>query len=152
MLQNPRYHSHAEQQAALGCAATIDPIKHPRRFALQQAREKFTPPKRCHQPESEMRTQELLERARALTHLRVNQAARELGINRSVLTRLRDDYGLEFAPAVRPNASDRLKKLAATNPTMKELANAAGISYAQTFRLCKEYGIEPGVPYGQDPA
>lgn len=150
MLQNPHYSSHAEQQAALGCAAALDPVKHPRRYAIQQAREKFIPPKRCHQPASESRTPELLEKARAFTHLRVNEAARELGISRSVLTRLRDDYGLEFAPS-RENASGRLKRLAGANPTMHELAAAAELSYSHTYKLCKEYGIEPGVPYGSDP-
>lgn len=150
MLQNPHYSSHAEQQAALGSAAKLDPEKHPRRFAQHQAREKFQPPKRCHQPASEARTPELLEAARALSHLRISEAARELGISRSVLTRLRDDYGIEFAPS-RENASGRLRRLAGTNPTMYELANAAGLSYSHTYKLCKECGIEPGVPYGQDP-
>lgn len=148
MLQNPHYSSHAEQQAALGSAAKLDPEKHPRRFAQHQAREKFQPPKRCHQPASEARTPELLEAARALSHLRISEAARELGISRSVLTRLRDDYGIEFAPS-RENASGRLRRLAGTNPTMLELANAAGLSYSHTYKLCKLYGIEPGVPYGK---
>lgn len=150
MLQNPHYSSHAEQQAALGSAAKLDPEKHPRRFAQHQAREKFKPPKRCHQPGSEARTPELLEAARALSHLRISEAARELGISRSVLTRLRDDYGIEFAPS-RENASSRLRRLAGTNPTMYELADAAGLSYSHTYKLCKEYGIEPGVHYGQTP-
>ena len=149
MLQNPHYSSHAEQQAALGNAAKLDPEKHPRRYKLHQAREKFLPPKRCHQPASEARTPELLEAARALSHLRISEAARELGISRSVLTRLRDDYGIEFAPS-RENASGRLRRLAGTNPTMLELANAAGLSYSHTYKLCKLHGIEPGVPYGQD--
>lgn len=149
MLQTPHYRSHAEQQAALGCAAELDPIKHPRRYALQQAREKFVPPKRRPQPASQEHTQELLEKARTVTHLRINDAARTLGVCRSVLTRLRDDYGLEFAPA-RENASGRLKRLAGANPTMHKLAAAAELSYSHTYKLCKEYGIEPGVPYGQD--
>ena len=75
MLQNPHYSSHAEQQAALGCAANLDPIKHPRRYKLQQAREKFRPTKRCHQPASEERTPALLERAEALAHLGLTEAA-----------------------------------------------------------------------------
>lgn len=148
MLQNPHYSSHAEQQAALGSAAKLDPEKHPRRYKLQQAREKFLPPKRCHQPASEARTPELLDAARALSHLRISEAARELGISRSVLTRLRDDYGIEFAPS-RENASGRLRRLAGTNPTMLGLANAAELSYSHTYKLCKLYGIEPGVPYGK---
>lgn len=127
MLQNPHYSSHAEQQA----------------------RDSFKPPKRCHQPGNDARTPELLEAARAITHLRINEAARSLGVSRSVLTRLRDDYGLEFAPS-RENASGRLKRLAGANPTMHELAAAAELSYSHTYKLCKEYGIEPGVPYGQD--
>ena len=151
MLQNPHYSSHAEQQAALGCAANLDPIKHPRRYKLQQAREKFRPTKRCPQPASEQRTPELLERARAVTHLGIVEAARALGVSRGVLNRLRDDYGLDFSqPAGRSGAS-RVKALAGANPTMKELAAAAGLTYNHTYKLCKLHGIEPGVPYGQDP-
>ncbi len=151
MMPSPRFNSHAEQQAALGCAANLDPDKHPRRYAMQKAREKFTPFKRINQPSSDERSA-LVERARALSHLNINAAARALDISRSALNRLRYDYGLEFAPSPRPNASDRLKALAGDNPTLKELAKAAGVSYATAHRLCREYGIEPGVPNGQDPA
>ncbi len=152
MLQNPHYSSHAEQQAALGSAAKLDPEKHPRRYKLHQAREKFRPTKRCHQPSSEERTPALLERAEALAHLGLTEAARELGVSRSVLDRLRADYGIEFAKPARRNGAGRVKALAGSNPTMKELAAAAGLTYNHTYKLCKEYGIEPGVPYGQDPA
>ena len=151
MLQNPHYRSHAEQQAALGCAAKLDPIKHPRRYAKQQAREKFRPTKRCPQPASDERTPELLEKARAVTHLGIVEAARALGVSRGVLNRLRDDYGLDFSqPAGRSGAS-RVKALAGANKTMKELAEAAGLTYNHTYKLCKLHGIEPGVPYGQAP-
>lgn len=150
MLQNPHFSSHAEQQAALGSAAKLDPVKHPRRHAIQQAREKFKPPKRCHQPASEARTPDLLERARALTHLSMTEAARELGVSNSVIDRLRNDYGLVFARSVRRSGADRVKALAGANKTMKELAAAAGLTYNHTYKLCKLHGIEPGVPYGQN--
>lgn len=149
MTPTPHFRSHAEQQAALGCAAQLDPLKHPRRFARQQAREKFRPTKRCPQPASDERTPALLERAKAVTHLGIVEAARELGVSRGVLNRLRDDYGLDFSqPAGRSGAS-RVKALAGTNPTMKELAEAAGLTYNHTYKLCKLHSIEPGVPYGQ---
>ncbi|MGQ7957644.1 hypothetical protein ACUTAF_08000 [Pseudomonas sp. SP16.1] len=152
MTPSPRYRSHAEQRAALGCAAKLDPDKHPRRFAKQQAREKFTPPKRCNQPSDHERTQALVEQARGLAHLHINAAARALGIGRSVLTRLRNDYGLEFAQAPRATSADRVIALAPTCATFKQLAAAAGISYAHTLRLAKEYGIELGGANGQEPA
>ena len=41
MLTTPHFQNHAQQQAMLGCAATLDPIKHPRRFAQQKARERI---------------------------------------------------------------------------------------------------------------
>jgi len=150
MLQNPHFSSHAEQQAALGCAAKLDPVKHPHRHAIQQAREKFRPTKRCHQPASEERTPELLEKAKALAHLGLMEAARELGVSRSVLDRLRADYGIEFAKPAGRNGADRVKALAGANKTMKELAAAAGLTYNHTYKLCKLHGIEPGVPYGQN--
>lgn len=150
MLQNPHYSSHSEQQAALGCAANLDPEKHPRRYKLQQAREKFRPLKRLDRASEQARDAELLKQARALTHLPLTTAAGKMGVHRNVLTRLRDDYGLQFAPC--RNASERLKLLAGTHPTMKELAEAAQLSYSHAYKLCKEYGIEPGVPYGQDAA
>lgn len=150
MLQNPHYHSHAEQQAALGCAANLDPAKHPRRYAIQQAREKFKPPKHCHQAAIEARTPELLEKARALAHLGIAEVARRLDVSLSVIERLRNDYGLVFCRGKRPCSVGRLMPLAATNGTYSALAAAAGLSYAHTYRLCKQYGITPGVPYGQD--
>ena len=150
MLQNPHYHSHAEQQAALGCAANLDPIKHPRRYAKQQAREKFRPTKRCPQPASDERTPELLEKAKALAHLGIAEVARQLDVSLSVIERLRNDYGLVFGRGKRPCSVGRLMPLAATNGTYSALAAAAGLSYAHTYRLCKQYGITPGVPYGQD--
>lgn len=150
MLQNPHYSSHAEQQAALGCAANLDPAKHPRRYKLQQAREKFRPLKRVDRDSERARDEALLEQARKLQHLPINTAAGKMGTTRTVLLRLIDDYGLQFAPC--RNASERLKLLAATHKTMKEMAEAAQVSYGHAYKLCKEYGIEPGVPYGQDPA
>ncbi|WP_296276631.1 hypothetical protein [Pseudomonas sp. UBA7530] len=151
MTPTPHFRSHAEQQAVLGCAAQLDPLKHPRRFARQQAREKFIPPKRIQQPASVERTPALLEKASALTHLNITEAARQLGVSRSVLERLRSDYGLTFATLPRRNAAARLKELAPAHSTLKGLAEAAGLSYPQTYKLCKRHGIEPGVPYGQAP-
>ncbi|MGA4442573.1 hypothetical protein ACPA2N_25755 [Ectopseudomonas hydrolytica] len=151
MLQNPHYHSHAEQQAALGCAAVLDPIKHPRRYAKQQAREKFKPLKRNNQPGSPKTPPDILAKAKALTHLHITEAARQLGVSRSVLERLRCDYGLAFSAPTYGKAAERLMALAGDHPTMKGLAAAADLSYCHTYRLCKLHGIEPGVPYGQAP-
>lgn len=112
MLQNPHYHSHAEQQAALGCAAVLDPIKHPRRYAKQQAREKFKPLKRNNQPGSPKTPPDILAKAKALTHLHITEAARQLGVSRSVLERLRCDYGLAFSAPTYGKAAERLMALA----------------------------------------
>lgn len=38
MIKQPLFKSHAEQQAALGSAAILDPAKFPRRAALERAR------------------------------------------------------------------------------------------------------------------
>ena len=40
MIPTPHYHSHEHQRAMLGCAADLDPGKHPRRYALYLARNK----------------------------------------------------------------------------------------------------------------
>lgn len=40
MISQPRFASHAEQQAMLGTAAVLDPDKYPRRAALAKARSK----------------------------------------------------------------------------------------------------------------
>jgi hypothetical protein len=41
MISTPHFQSHAQQQAMLGCAANLDPAKHPRRYAQQQARQRL---------------------------------------------------------------------------------------------------------------
>lgn len=144
MTPTPHFRSHAEQQAALGCAAQLDPEKHPRRHAVQRAREAFKPAKRTHQPDSERRTPELLEQARKFSHLHVSAAARAMGVSRSVLTRLRDDYGLTFAEAVRPSHADRVRAAAPLVGTMRELAEVTDLKYLQVYNLCKKHGITLG--------
>lgn len=86
-----------------------------------------------------------------MTHLGIVGAARALGVSRGVLNRLRDDYGLDFSQPDGRSGESRVKALAGANPTMKELAEAAGLTCSHTYKLCKLHGIEPGVPYGQDP-
>lgn len=151
MTPTPRFRSHAEQQATLGCAGQLNPKKHPRRYAQQQEREKLKPHKHIRQPGSERRTPELVAQARKLSHLHMAEVARLMNVSRSVLTRLRDDYGLTFAEAVRPSHADRVRAAAPLVGTMRELAEATDLKYLQVYNLCKKHGITLGGANGQTP-
>lgn len=110
MITQPHFASHADQQAALGCAADLDPGKHPRRYALYLARNKkeFVDVKGQAETKAEIherqrKTREnLADQARELSHLTAREAAVELGITKHVLGKLRQEFGLSFAgPAAR---------------------------------------------------
>lgn len=118
------YRNHSEQRAALGCAAELNPEKHPRRFALQRARERadkrfrspLATPTKCsrhaNQQERDAVRRNRVEQCRKLTHLTAKEAARLLGISDSQLRRIREEFGIEFAPYVRPESYKQRKNRA----------------------------------------
>lgn len=108
MIQSPRFHSHAEQQAALGCAAALDPVKFPRRYAQAQAKAKN---RNGHSNAAADRFR--AEREQALPRLReiaptmgITEAARELGMERKRLARLAEDNGIQFGGGIQRTIKD----------------------------------------------
>lgn len=112
MITHPHYRSHMEQVAALGSAAALDPARHPRRYALQQARAKRSStfvrelnaaphtPLDAREVLTEKQLQvriELAERAVWYSDLPMGQAAKAMGISRDKLTKLKAEFDLKFA-------------------------------------------------------
>lgn len=99
MIQQPRFASHAEQQALLGSATQLDPHKHPRRYAALQAKQKIR----------QGTGQTLLERQRAARDqvvpkirelaktMCVTEVAREVGLHRKQVAQIGEEYFFEFA-------------------------------------------------------
>lgn len=112
MLSAPHYANHAEQQAAPGCAAALDPIKHPRRHALQKARERVAKESKAitkHETPDEYRAalsykarakrMELAARAAWYSDLTMAEAAAALDISYAKLQKLKAEFDLRFKPA-----------------------------------------------------
>ena len=98
MLQQPRFTSHADQQAMLGCAAKLDPKKHPRRYALMQARQKGTRivTQREGHDQRYAERKAIAERAVFYTDLPMSEAAPLLGVRYEYLREIRDEFNLNF--------------------------------------------------------
>lgn len=112
MITHPHYRNHVEQVEALGSAAELDPARHPRRYAIQQARAK------CSRtfvrelnavPHTALDAREVLaekqlqvrmdlaKRAAWYSDLPLGEAAKAMGISRDKLTKLKAEFGLTFA-------------------------------------------------------
>ncbi|MDG9927454.1 MULTISPECIES: hypothetical protein [unclassified Pseudomonas] len=110
MIQSPRFHSHAEQQAALGCAAALDPVKFPRRYAHAQAKARA---KNRNGHGNAAADRFRAEREQALPRLReiaptmgITEAARELKMDRKRLARLAEDNGIQFYGGIQRTIKD----------------------------------------------
>ena len=102
--------THAQQQAALGCAAVLDPKKHPRRAAISKARAAFEVPKaltparkaalaerkKANKVRLKAKRAELAERAKPYQFLTITTAAKCLGVSRQYLKAAADEAGLRF--------------------------------------------------------
>jgi len=122
MLSHPHYRTHDEQQAMLGCAAQLDPDKHPRRYALHKARTRMhgqdiaiveeadgprtiLDSRREHAARQDADRRALADRARECSHMTMKQAALALGINYEKCKKLRAEFDLQFKPGYRNNSS-----------------------------------------------
>jgi hypothetical protein len=118
MVSQPRFASHTDQQAMLGCAAHLDPDKHPRRYALHKARARMhgqdiaiieetdgprtiLDSRREHAARQDADRRALAERARLRSHMTMKQAAAALGINYEKMKKLRAEFDLMFKPGYR---------------------------------------------------
>jgi hypothetical protein len=159
MITQPHFASHAEQQAMLGCAANLDPDIHPRRWALEVARNR-TPGKgraelgpalskfREHRAELAPRVREL---AATMTQ---REVLRELAISRTMLRTIAEEHDITFYRPQKEADPDELAKirLAAETMTRRKAAAHLGISGTRLGRIAKQYGIEfqafAGTPIG----
>ena len=97
MIQQPRFQSHAEQQAALGCAANFDPEKYPRRAALARARDRQMVTLRGHGDKFRNVREQLAVgiKAKAAT-MTITEVAQATGIDRKRLRLIADENGFTF--------------------------------------------------------
>lgn len=97
MIQSPHFRSHAEQQAVLGCAAALDPVKFPRRYAQFIAQGKNRPVTRGHGDKFRRERAELAEGIRELAAtMTIDEAAETTGIDRKHLRLIADENGIVF--------------------------------------------------------
>ena len=103
MISQPHYRTHDEQQAMLGCAAHLDPDKHPRRYALAKSRERMGREfaKTLNQYEQAQKTAfderpALANRAKFYADMTMRDAADALGISHNVMRKLKSEFALAF--------------------------------------------------------
>ena len=154
MIAQPHFTSHADQQTALGCAADLDPDKHPRRYALYLARNKteFVDVKGPAETKAEIiarqrKTREnLAEQARELSHMTAREAAEAIGITKHMLGKLRTEFGLEFAGPVARNKDllARIEALAAKGLKISEIADRVDRAPNYIARKVREHGFRRG--------
>jgi len=154
MIAAPRYSSHEEQRAIVGCASDLDPEKHPRRYALYLARNRKEFKDIAGLPETteeiherQRKTREnLAEQARELSHMPARAAAEHMGITRHALGRLTKEYGLTFAGPVQKNQAllDRIEVLAATGMKIASIADAVDKAPNYIARLVREHSFKRG--------
>jgi hypothetical protein len=113
MVSQPRFASHADQQSALGCAAHLDPDKHPRRYALHKARTRMhgqdiaiveetdgprtiLDSRREHAARQDAERRALAERARTCSHMTMKQAAITLDISYERIKKLKSEFDIQF--------------------------------------------------------
>ncbi|MGQ7956466.1 hypothetical protein ACUTAF_01885 [Pseudomonas sp. SP16.1] len=149
MTPTPHFTSHAEQVKALGCAAKLDPKKHPRRAAQLKARAKFEKAqkspineskKSIHNAAKEER-RELAEQARALSHLTMSEAALGLDIPYWCLQKLKYEFGLSFADSLPQNREQEICEAATKCSNYQEVAELTGLTYVYCIRVLHKNGI-----------
>lgn len=154
MTPSPHYRSHEHQRAIVGCAADLDPNKHPRRYALYLARNKreFADVKGAAETKAEIherqrKTREnLAEQARELLHMTAREAAVDLGITKHMLNKLRNEFGLSFAGPVSRNQAllERIEELAGKGLRISEIADQVDRASNYIARVVRENGFKRG--------
>lgn len=97
MIQQPHFRSHAEQQAALGCAAKLDPAKYPRRAALARARERQMATIRGHGDKFRRARDEIAAGIRAkAAHMTLTEISKATGIDRKRLNLIAEENGFTY--------------------------------------------------------
>lgn len=154
MTPSPHYRSHEHQRALVGCAADLDPNKHPRRYALYLARNKkeFVDVKSRAETKAEIRARQratrenLAAQARELTHMTAREAAAALGITKHMLSKLRSEFALEFAGPVSRNQAllDRIEELAGKGLKIADIADQVGRATNYIARVVRENDFKRG--------
>lgn len=154
MIGQPHFTSHADQQAMLGCAADLDPDKHPRRYALYLARNKkeFVDIKGPAETKAEIiarqrKTREnLADQARELSHMTAREAAEAMGITKHMLSKIRQEFGLKFAGPVARNQEllARIEVLAGKGLKISEIADQVDRATNYVARVVRENGFKRG--------
>ena len=154
MIAQPHFTSHADQQAMLGCAADLDPDKHPRRYALYLARNKkeFVDIKGPAETKAEIiarqrKTREnLADQARELSHLTAREAAEAMGITKHMLSKIRQEFWLKFAgpPARNKELLERIEALAAKGLKIATIADQVDKAPNYIARVVREHGFRRG--------
>ena len=117
MISQPHYRTHADQQAMLGCAATLDPDKPPRRYAIAKARARMAgediaiidepdepgprtilDSRREHAERQDADRRALAMRAGWYADLCMKEAAVALGISYEKIKKLKSEFNLSFRP------------------------------------------------------
>ncbi|WJN60902.1 hypothetical protein [Pseudomonas sp. SO81] len=97
MIQQPHFRSHADQLAALGSAAQLDPAKYPRRAALARAREKQMATRRGHGDKFRQARDELASGIKMqATTMTLAEISRATGIDRKRLNLIAEENGFTF--------------------------------------------------------
>lgn len=117
MVSQPRYRTHDEQMAMLGCAANLDPDRHPRRYAIAKARARMEgediaimdepeedgprtilDSRREYAERQNAKRRELAMRAGWYSDCTMKEAAVALGVSYETVKRLKAEFGLSFRP------------------------------------------------------
>lgn len=159
MITQPHFANHADQQAMLGCAANLDPDRHPRRWALEVARHRTPGKGRAALGPAltklQARRAELAPKVRELAEtMTQTQVQRELKISRPLLRVIAEEYDIKFyrpTKEVDPVELEWIRQ-AAKRMTRRKSAQALNISESRLGRIAKQYGFEfrtfAGTPTG----
>lgn len=158
-----RFSSHAQQVAALGSAAVIDPVKFPRRFDHDRARARFDRGLTgVRKMDAYLRRKALAERAVFHTDLSMREAARLLGCTFDTLKTTAGEFGLKFNMALDDDGSGTQRALSErraiaaksrrsaladkarehSDKTRRDAAKAMGVSYDVLRKLAAEFGLK----------
>lgn len=163
MLAQPHFSSHAEQQAMLGCAANLDPAKHPRRWALQQARNSG-PRKNLNAAgpqivEQQATRDQLAPKVRALAaELSQTQIAKRLGISRTLVRVIGLENDIPFRGKNKPPpwTAEQVSCVKAMAETMRisEVSGKTGFSLRRLRSMAETHGFTfvPGPGHRHTPA
>ncbi|MFI8384853.1 hypothetical protein [Pseudomonas sp. NPDC079086] len=115
MIPTPHFQSHAQQQAMLGCAANLDPAKHPRRYAQHQARQRIA--KEVRGLDQENSVPGIICARERLNQMRLERRAKQ---------------------------AEQIKPMAATGETIIGMARAIGCTPRTILSLLDEFKITRG--------